>query len=130
MHLKVKKLDIKEDERGWLAEILRPEDIGDAHFGQILITTALPGKTKGNHLHKRKREWYCVLRGRGFLTVIDKDTGEKNSMEMGEHNMVLVEIPRGYLHLIENIGDTEMLLMAYTDEPYNPQDPDTFYESE
>ncbi len=128
MKLNVKKLEVHKDDRGWLAEILRPEDVGGSPFGQILVTTAHPGQIKGNHYHRRKREWYCVVAGRGKLTVTDRKTRETVELEMGERNMVSVEIPVGSLHAIMNIGSDEMYLLAYTDEPFNPSDPDTYYE--
>src|SRR3989344_5552664 len=102
MKLNIKKLDVKRDDRGWLAEIIRPEDVGFEKFGQILITTALPGKIKGKHYHKRKKEWYCVIKGNGLLTIQDRKTGEKNEMELRADNLMLVEIPIGYLHSLEN----------------------------
>lgn len=126
--LTVKRLEVKSDKRGWLAEILRPEDVDAGPFGQVLITTAHPGEEKGNHYHKRKREWWCVIAGRARLTVTDRQTRESQSIELGERNMVLVEIPKNTLHLIENIGTTDMYLLAYIDEPFDPQDPDTYYE--
>ena len=128
MKLNIKKLTVHKDDRGWLAEIFRPEDVGKT-FGQVLVTTAKPGQTKGNHYHKRKREWYCVVKGRGFLIVVDRKTGKKTELEMGDNNMVAVEIPKGSLHAINNIGRSEMILIAYTNESFDPADPDTYYEA-
>lgn len=124
-----KKLDVKKDPRGWLAEIVRPEDVDNKSFGQILVTTAKPGETKGNHYHKRKTEWYCVIRGNGRLTLIDNKNGETKSLSMGEDDMILVAIPPNYFHSIKNTGKKEMYLMVYVSEPFNPSDPDTYYES-
>lgn len=129
MKLNIKKLDVKRDHRGWLAEIIRPEDVGYEKFGQILISTALPGKTKGLHYHKRKREWYCVIQGKGLLTVKDRKTNEKVELELSDRHMTLVEIPTGYLHSLSNTGDNELILMAYLDESFNPNDPDVYQDS-
>jgi UDP-2-acetamido-2,6-beta-L-arabino-hexul-4-ose reductase len=129
MQVKIKKLEVKKDERGWLAEIIRAEDIGNhPSFGQILVTTANPGQTKGNHYHLRKREWYCVIKGKGQVTITDRATKEVFTHTMGDENFVLVEIPVGTLHAITNIGTEEMILVVYISEPFNLQDPDTFYE--
>jgi len=40
--MNIRKLEIKTDERGWLAEILRREQLhpGREGFGQFFITTA------------------------------------------------------------------------------------------
>ena len=81
--LNVKQLDVKKDNRGWLAEILRVEDSGPHQFGQIIITVAYPGQTKGNHYHMRKREWYCVIKGKAKLTVVDRTTRQSTELMMG-----------------------------------------------
>lgn len=127
MNIDVKKLDIKKDNRGWLAEIVRPDDIETKKFGLVLVTTALPGQTKGGHYHKRKTEWYCVIKGDGLLTLVDNESKEKKEMKIGEENMVLVRIPPKTTHSIKNIGDCELYLIAYVDEAFNESDPDTYY---
>lgn len=128
MKIKVKKLEVKKDHRGWLAEIVQPKDVGIKDFGLVLVTTAFPGQTKGGHYHKRKTEWYCVIKGKGLLTLIDNKSKEKKEMEIGERNMVLVRIPPLIMHKIKNIGEDELYLLAYVDEAFNKQDPDTYYD--
>ena len=122
----INKLDVKSDERGWLAEILRKENLrGKNDFGQILITVAKPDVTKGNHYHKRKHEWFCAIRGRGKLLLKDVTSDECQEVLMGDENMVAVKIPPNVIHAIQNIGDKMLYLLIYIDEPFNQQDPDT-----
>lgn len=85
-------LEVKRDERGWLAEVLRSRQLreGEKEFTQIYVTTANPGKTKGKHYHKRKTEWFCVVAGEAVLHLKDMRTGEEDSVPMGEKNMVTV----------------------------------------
>ena len=127
IRIRTKKLKKLNDDRGWLAEILRADDIEENSFGQLIITTALPGKIKGNHYHLRKREWYCVIKGTALLTITDRKTGEQKTLEMSEKNLLLVEVPRGHLHNIKNIGKEMMYLIAYTNDPFDPSDEDTYY---
>lgn len=123
----INQLDVKSDERGWLAEILRKENLhSKKDFGQILVTVANPGATKGKHFHKRKEEWYCVINGKGKLCLRDNASGEYQEILMGEGNMVTVKIPPHITHSIQNIGDEILYLLIYIDEPFDPQDPDTF----
>jgi len=126
MKIKVKKLEVKKDHRGWLAEIVEGKDVGIKDFGLILVTTAKPGQTKGGHYHKRKTEWYCVLRGKGLLTLVDNKSNEKTEMEVGEGNMVLVKIAPLITHAIKNIGTDELYLLSYIDEAFDKADPDTY----
>ncbi len=123
----INKLDVKSDERGWLAEILRKENLQEEKgFGQIFVTVAKPGVTKGNHYHKRKHEWFCVIRGKGKLLLKDVTSDECQEVLMGDENMVAVKIPPNVTHAIQNIGDNMLYLLIYIDEPFNQQDPDTF----
>lgn len=129
--IKVKKLDIKEDSRGWFAEIVRQEDLENKEkgFGQMYITVAKPGQIKGKHYHTRKTEWFCVVKGLGLLILIDKTTNDRQEIKLGEDNMVAVQIPPGIWHAIANRDkNTDMYLLAYIDESFNPEDTDTFYE--
>lgn len=128
MSYKIKTLDVKRDHRGWLAEIIRPEDVYNKTFGQVLVTTASPGKVKGNHYHKRKTEWYCVISGKGLLSLRDNSTKKVVDIEVNGHDMKLIEIPPNHFHSIKNIGDKDMYLLAYVNEPFDPKDPDIFYE--
>ena len=123
----INNLDIKSDERGWLAEILRKENLQkEKGFGQIFVTVAKPGVTKGNHYHKRKVEWFSVIRGTGKLLLKDVTSDECHEVLMGDKNMVAVKIPPNVTHAIQNIGDEMLYLLIYIDEPFNQQDPDTF----
>lgn len=123
--VKIKTLDVKRDDRGWFAEILRSDEIENPKLGQFYITTATVGQTKGKHYHTRKTEWFCVVRGNGLLVLVENHSGIRMDLEMGEKNMITVEIPPNVWHAISNTGNVEMHLIAHIDEPYNPEDPDT-----
>ena len=123
------KLDVKEDERGWLAEIIRKEElVRHQEFGQCMVTTAYPGCVKGNHYHTRKYEWYCVLKGKARLVLVHNFSGEREEILLNEQQLNTVRIPPRVSHAIENVGSEMMYLLVYTDESYNEEDPDTFYE--
>lgn len=125
--VEVYRLDIKRDERGWLAEILRARGKTDGEeFAQLYVTVAYPGKTKGKHYHERKVEWFCVVAGEAMLFLKDTRTGKEESLPMGEKNMVTVRIPPGIAHAITNTGNAPLYLVVVVSEPFNPQDPDTY----
>jgi UDP-2-acetamido-2,6-beta-L-arabino-hexul-4-ose reductase len=53
--------------------------------------------------------------------------------EIIEHHMSgdeyrVIDIPPGYTHSIENIGDDELVTLFWADEIFDPQRPDTIYE--
>lgn len=127
-----KILTIKSDSRGWLIEILKkediPKDILKKGFGQVYLTVAKPGAVRGNHYHKRKTEWFCVIKGKGKLVLQDINSKEKEELIIGHDNMLTVKIPPNTFHKIENTFDEDMYIVAYIDEEFNPKDPDTYYD--
>jgi len=123
----VRKLEVKTDERGWLTEILRGEDVPTGGgFGQFFITTANPGIVKGNHYHTRKSEWFCAIQGDGSIIIENNHTGARDEIPFGENNLVCVAVPPHHTHALKNTGDKPLLVLIYISEPFNPEDPDTF----
>jgi len=119
-------LDIKRDERGWLAEILRAEKrCPGEDYAHLYVTVAHPGKTKGRHYHQRKVEWFCVVSGEATLSLRDTRTGKEEKIPMGEKNMITVRIPPYVAHAITNTGMTPLFLVVIVSEQFNPEDPDT-----
>lgn len=123
MNIEIRKLEKKEDDRGWLVEFLRSDDISG---GQFFITVAKSGKTKGNHYHKRKVEWFCVVKGEAILYLKDNKGMETREIVMTGKNPVAVKITPNINHKITNIGKEDMYLLVYSSEVFNKKDPDTF----
>ena len=40
----------------------------------------------------------------------------------------VLDIPPGYTHNIENVGDTELVTLFWSCEIFDPENPDTYYE--
>lgn len=121
------KLDVRKDERGWLTEILRSEDLGESsEFGQLFLTVANEGAVKGNHFHTRKYEWFSVIQGSGILYIENNDTGVRDEIEMSEDCLLKVRVPPNHTHAVKNTGSKPLMLLVYISESFNPDDPDTF----
>tara|TARA_Y100001936_G_scaffold188591_1_gene186897 strand:- start:26 stop:430 length:405 start_codon:yes stop_codon:yes gene_type:complete len=128
-NIEILDLDKKSDERGWLIEVLGGElPDGCKKFGQIHVSVAYPGKVRGNHFHTRKVEWFCVPTGKGLLILKDQETGETQEVMMGVNNLKTIKIKPGTIHAIKNIGEDDMVLIVYSNESFDPEDPDTYYE--
>jgi len=126
--MKVKKLIVHTDERGWLSEILRAEELENKQFGQIIMTTAKKSIVKGNHYHTRKKEWYCVIKGRMKLVLKDRATGKVEEMILDGEELKTVKITPNISHGFKNIGGGMLYLLIYIDEPFDKDNPDTFPE--
>lgn len=114
-------LDMKCDERGSFTEIIRTLD-----RGQFSVNVTKPGVTKGNHWHNTKNEKFVVVSGTGVIRF--RKVGEEAVIEYpvsGERIEVL-DIPPGYTHNIENVGSDDLITFMWSNECFNPDDPDTY----
>jgi len=128
--VKIYPLTLHEDSRGWLLKILmQPQIPGDKTFGEIYVTVARSGAVKGGHYHKTATEWFCVIQGKGKLTLQERDSGRRMEIFMGEDgpkdkrpSPFGVLIPPNIIHAIRNIGEEPLYLLVYTDKVYDPSD--------
>jgi UDP-2-acetamido-2,6-beta-L-arabino-hexul-4-ose reductase len=122
-------LDIKTDNRGSLAEFLK-----SSSFGQIFVSRTKPGITRGNHYHHTKTEKFLVVQGEAVIRF--RKIGEERREQRLEvikyrvsgKDFRVVDIPPGYTHSIENVGEEEMVTLFWADEIFDPERPDTYFE--
>ena len=110
-------------------EILRRDDDIFEKFGQVYMTTSYPGVIKGWHYHRHQDDNMTVVKGMMKVVLYDgrKDSptyGEVNEFFVGEHNPMLVHIPKGVYHGWKNIGTEEAIVINTVTEPYNYEKPD------
>ena len=128
--LEIIEWDKKSDDRGWFLKALSREALAPgAEFGEVHVVMARPGKTRGNHFHKLKDEWLGVMAGQGTLALLDPKSGERREIQLGDGQMKIVKISPGVVHAIKNSGDRDMTVFVYTDAPFDPENPDTFYQT-
>lgn len=114
-----------DDERGSVYELLRLAEIGGRPNGQMFVTTAKPGQSKGHHYHTRKTEWFCVVSGDGEMVIQDVETGERDAIPVTAEMPTVIKIEPGLAHALRNVGTGELVSLVYVDEVYNPSDADT-----
>ena len=125
--VEVRPLRLHQDDRGGLLKVLMREHLPADHrnFGEIYISWAMPGAVKANHYHEQTTEWFCLVRGRARLALLDVGSGKRQEIALDEARPVVVTVPPGVAHALQNVGDAPAHLLAYADRPYDPQDPDT-----
>jgi UDP-2-acetamido-2,6-beta-L-arabino-hexul-4-ose reductase len=127
-------LKMNVDARGSFTEMLKTLD-----RGQVSVNISKPGIVKGNHWHHTKVEKFLVVSGRGVIRFRKVDECKRRAAETQSGNDVLeyrvsgeklevVDIPPGYTHNIENLGDTDMVTVMWASEAFDPERPDTFFE--
>jgi UDP-2-acetamido-2,6-beta-L-arabino-hexul-4-ose reductase len=97
------------------------------HVGQLFFSTTKPGITRGNHYHDRKVEKFIVLSGEAVIRFEHILTGEVIEIPVLGSEMKVVDIPPGYTHHIENVGDTEMVVLFWANELFDQDAPDTYF---
>jgi dTDP-4-dehydrorhamnose 3,5-epimerase-like enzyme len=129
MEINLIDLDKKSDERGYLFEIISSQrEFSPLKFGLIYYNVVNPGYIKGNHYHNRKTEWYCVVKGAALVKLFDRNTRLQKEVSLNAAKPQLLKINPGLVHNITNVGSDEMHFIGYIDEPYDKNDPDTFFE--
>jgi dTDP-4-dehydrorhamnose 3,5-epimerase len=129
--VKTKKLKVIPDERGRLMEILRSDDELFSKFGQVYITTVYPGIVKAWHYHKKQTDNIAVIKGMAKLVLYDNredspTKGETNEFFIGEHNPMLICVPKLVLHGFKGISNYEAIMLNCPTEVYNYKTPDEF----
>ena len=116
-------LECKADQRGLLAEVLK----ANGH-GQFFVSRTKPGVVRGNHYHDRKVEKFLVLEGEALIRFRNLATGETTEYPVSGCKLRLVDIPPGWTHSIQNVGNNEMITLFWASEVFDVDHPDTYPE--
>lgn len=111
------------DNRGHFVELMRA-----GISGQTSFSTTRPGITRGEHYHTRKIERFAVIHGKARIQLRRIGTNEVLDFELDGTNPSYVDMPIWYTHNIKNIGQEELITVFWINEPFNPEDPDTWSE--
>ena len=115
-------LTMNLDQRGSFTEFIKTAD-----RGQVSINISKPGITKGNHWHHTKNEKFLVVSGSGVIRFRQIDSNEVIEYYVSSDRLEVLDIPTGYTHNIENLGNTDMVTIMWVNEIFDPSKPDTYY---
>ncbi len=128
--VKVKKINKHCDDRGFFAELVR-DDEPDllSKFGQASWSMSYPGVIKAFHYHKKQDDLWFFPSGNAQVVLHDlreesTTSGETEVYYMGEENQILLLIPKGVAHGYRVLGDKPAVIIYFTTESYNAEDPD------
>lgn len=116
------ELKMNIDHRGSFTEFIRT-----INNGQVSINISKPGITKGNHWHHTKNEKFLVVSGKGVIRFRKIDEDEVIEYYVGGEKLEVVDIPPGYTHNIENIGDVDLVTVMWANEKFDSNKPDTIF---
>ena len=117
-------LTLRADQRGALVETVR------AHMseGQTFLSTTRPGVTRGQHYHLRKFERFVVVQGRARISLRRVLSDAVMDFDVDGAHPVAIDMPTGWAHNITNTGKQDLFTVFWTDELFDPNNPDTYPE--
>ncbi len=111
-----------EDGRGWFMEIRRESELPKPSR-QTNIAFTRKGVIKGLHYHERGQDdLFVCLQGMIRVVLLDRESGETFTMDIGDDNPVAVYVPGRLAHGYEAL--TDVLFCYEVTEEYDPDDPD------
>jgi dTDP-4-dehydrorhamnose 3,5-epimerase len=113
------------DQRGWLVELFRDDDLGATNRPVMAyVSMTLPGVARGPHEHREQADRFCILGPSSFkLYLWDNRTGSstyrnRQCLVAGEENPLSIVIPPGVAHAYKNVGDQPGLVYNLPDQLY------------
>ena len=112
------------DERGWFLE-LRRESALPKPTVQTNVSFSRAGVIRGLHYHERGQDdLFTCLTGRARVVVLDRESGQVFTEDIGEANPIALYIPGTYAHGFEAL--TDLVFCYHVTEEYDPDNPDEF----
>jgi dTDP-4-dehydrorhamnose 3,5-epimerase len=111
-----------EDDRGWFMEIRR-ESWLPKPSRQTNLSFSRQGTIKGLHFHERGQDdLFVCMSGMARVVVLDRESGESFSADIGDDNPVAVYVPGHHGHGYEAL--TDVLFCYHVSQEYDARDPD------
>src|ERR1035437_3333418 len=119
----IKKITKNEDERGWLGEIYRSDEV-EYKPEMAYFSLTNPGVVRGPHEHKFQSDFFVFMGTGDFELHLwdnreDSETkGEYMKIEVGEKNPSSVVVPPGVVHAYKCISDVPAYSINFPDRLY------------
>ncbi|MBU0531126.1 MAG: dTDP-4-dehydrorhamnose 3,5-epimerase family protein [Candidatus Uhrbacteria bacterium] len=116
--VKIIPLKKYDDERGWLSEIWRRDEI-DANEVPVMtyISLTKPGVVRGPHEHVNQTDMFAFVGPSTFKLFLwdNRETSDTfdtfETHELGENKFTVAIIPPGVVHGYKNIGETDGMVV-------------------
>jgi dTDP-4-dehydrorhamnose 3,5-epimerase len=110
------------DERGWFMELMR-SSLLPKPVRQSNLVFSRKGVIRGLHFHERGQEdLFICVQGAVRVVVLDRESGETFTEDIGDDNPVAIYIPGTLAHGYEAL--TDCLFLYHVTEEYDPARPD------
>lgn len=106
------------DERGWLAELFRHDELAEEFFPAMsYVSVTKPGGCRGPHEHVDQADLFCFFGPSTFnLRLWDNRPGSPTfehmmSLHVGDNDPRAVIVPKGVVHGYKNVGSVDGLVI-------------------
>lgn len=111
------------DKRGWFLKTIDGHEESLPKFtGEVYVTSAMPGQTKGYDYCKETSKWFTLLGGKALFKAKDLLNGDEYTREISFNDAITLYVPNMVAHSFTNIGDDSLLVLCYTDHFYDKND--------
>ncbi len=110
-----------DDDRGWFMEFRRESWLPVASL-QTNVSFSRRGVIRGLHYHERQHDLFAAITGTARVVLLDRETGETMSVDIGDDNPVGVFIPGHLPHGFEAL--TDVLFIEHVTQEYDAAAPD------
>lgn len=117
------------DERGWLLEVFRSDELLPDHMPAMSYVSATrPGVVRGPHEHRDQTDLFCFIGPSTFRLYLWDNRSESSTfrakaiLDVGEENPAVVIVPPGVVHAYKNIGDGDGIVFNAPNRLYAGKD--------
>ena len=113
------------DERGWLAEMFRIDELPDGFRPEMAyISMTVPGVARGPHEHVDQTDYFCFIGPGNFKVYLwdsRKDSpsyGTKQHLFCGVDSPLAIIVPPGVVHAYKNVSSENGIVFNAPDRLY------------
>lgn len=123
------ELTVREDDRGYLYEILHVTDAFVPQFGQVyLVGDPTRNTIRAFHKHAELHDWFCIVHGSAKFILKDDRPGSTTLGEMQTYVLSarcpkLLVVPPGIFHGWMSLED-DTIMISTASHLYNREKPD------
>lgn len=113
------------DERGWLAELWRTDNVDDAiRPVMTYVSQTEPGVTRGPHEHEAQTDYFCFLGPGNFKVYLwdnrpdSPDYNVYQTFVVGQDSPSVVVVPHGVVHAYKNVSSVPGIVINCPNQLY------------
>ncbi len=118
--VRVNSLTRYTDERGWLLELFRTDEVEEAVLPAMsYISMTVPGVARGPHEHRDQTDYFCFTGPSTFKVYLwdnrknSPTYGVKQVELAGEEDPKVIIVPEGVVHAYKNVGAVGGLVVNF-----------------